>query len=121
MPDTTLKGFSTRDYYSKKSFRIFEDDVIATNIQDFIFTIPGERVHLPEYGTEIPLLVFKPIDAATIKIITDGIKKAVQWYSDRVALIDLAVVEQNHGFVVVIDLENLTTKSTFTIRANVGT
>ena len=99
----TLRGFSTVGYKATKTFKIFDEDVIKQDLLNHIMTIRGERPHMPTYGTSIPLLAFKPIDAVTLQIIEDDLKHVVA-YDGRVSMTDYAVLPNGNGLVIVVDL-----------------
>jgi hypothetical protein len=51
------KGFSTRDYYkSGAHFQKNDLAIIKEGILNFIFTLRGERLYDPDYGTDIPTM-----------------------------------------------------------------
>lgn len=104
----TLRGFSTAGYKATKTFKIFDDEVIKQDLLNHIMTIQGERPHMPTYGTSIPLMAFKPIDAETLQTIETDLKRVVA-YDGRVTMTDYAVLQNGHGLVIVVDLMNKNT------------
>ena len=99
-----LKGFTTKRFKGEHTFRIFDVDVIANDLTNYIQTIKGERPHMPTFGTRIPLLAFKPIDQITLDIIKTDLQEAVA--SDaRVEMMDFAVLTEASGIRVVMDLK----------------
>ena len=56
-----------------------------------IFTIVGDRIRMPTYGTRIPLLIFEPNDAQVYDIIKEDLKKVVS-HDPRVELVALDVI-----------------------------
>lgn len=109
-----LKGFTTKNFLRERTFRIFGVDVIGNDIKNYIMTIKGERPHMPNFGTRIPLLAFKPIDQYTIAIIEQDLKEAVR-EDGRVELIDFAVLPQGYGIKVVMDLKVKYSGETFNL------
>jgi phage baseplate assembly protein W len=107
-----INGFTTSKFRVSKTFRIFDIDVISRSLLNYIMTIKGERPHMPNYGTRIPLLAFKPIDQMTLSIIKEDLTEAVR--SDpRVELIDYAVMNQDHTIKVFVDLKVKSTNQNF--------
>lgn len=107
-----LKGFTTKRFKMQKTFRIFDIDVICNDLLNYIKTIKGERPHMPNFGTRIPLLAFKPIDSMTISIIEQDLKEAIT-YDDRVSMLDFAVLNEQNGLKVIVDLKVNYTGQTF--------
>ena len=107
-----LKGFTTKRFKMQKTFRIFDIDVICNDLLNHIKTIKGERPHMPNFGTRIPLLAFKPIDSMTISIIEQDLKEAIT-YDGRVSMLDFAVLNEQNGLKVIVDLKVNYTGQTF--------
>jgi phage baseplate assembly protein W len=107
-----LKGFTTKRFKMQKTFRIFDIDVICNDLLNYIKTIKGERPHMPNFGTRIPLLAFKPIDSMTISIIEQDLKEAIT-YDGRVSMLDFAVLNEQNGLKVIVDLKVNYTGQTF--------
>lgn len=107
-----LKGFTTKRFKMQKTFRIFDIDVICNDLLNYIKTIKGERPHMPNFGTRIPLLAFKPIDSMTISIIEHDLKEAIA-FDGRVSMLDFAVLNEPNGLKVIIDLKVNYTGQTF--------
>lgn len=89
----SYRGFSTANYLAnnRKTFLLTNQDLIKQDLLNHIYTIPGERVHNPGFGTRIPLMAFEPLDQATMKIIQDDLTMVMN-YDPRVQLVDIAVM-----------------------------
>ena len=89
---TYYKGFCTRNYeesggeFSTYNVKCVEDDLLNE-----IFTIQGERVMMPGFGTRIPLLVFELADTVTMNVIREDITKVVN-HDPRVDMVDLLLI-----------------------------
>jgi len=101
----TYRGFSTENYLGSKTFLVTNQELVKRDLLNHIYTIPGERVHLPEFGTRIPLLAFEPLDQKTLAIIKEDLKKVFD-YDPRVKLIDMAInaLPDNSAIAVFVDL-----------------
>jgi Bacteriophage baseplate protein W len=68
------------------------DDHLRDLILQVLFTIPGERVNLPEFGVGVQRLVFAPnsdaLRATTQMLITTGLRR---WLGDRIDLSQVTV------------------------------
>ena len=86
------KGFSTRAYEAKGgSFELYDINLVSEDLMNEIFTIVGDRIRMPTYGTRIPLLIFEPNDAQVYDIIKEDLKKVVS-HDPRVELVALDVI-----------------------------
>lgn len=119
------RGFSTANYlFNKKDgFLIKNQETVKQDLLNHIYTIPGERVHLPDFGTRIPLMAFEPLDEITLKIVEDDLKTVIN-YDPRVSLIAMRVVAapDKHSIYAFVDLlyVELDVKETFKLEFSVG-
>lgn len=63
------------------------DDWVRQALEQLLFTLPGERVNRPDFGTEVAQLVFAPATpelAAATRFLTQGALQ--RWLGDRVAV-----------------------------------
>lgn len=107
MAKTYYRGFSTRYYVNNngKTTSISNIDVVKDDLLNHIFTIKGERLMMPGFGTRIPLMAFEPLDKDTIKIVKDDLNEVFA-YDPRVKLLGLEVVAlpDNNALVAFADL-----------------
>jgi phage baseplate assembly protein W len=89
-------------------FSTADIETVKRDLLNHIYTIPGERVMQPNFGTRIPLMQFEPLDEKSIQIIKDDLTAVVN-YDPRVRLIDIAVLAlpNNNAIVALLDLEFL--------------
>lgn len=67
-------------------------DDIDANLKVVLITAPGERVMRPQFGCRIWDLVFEPINANTLGLMSEAVKDAVSQWEPRVDLIDVEIV-----------------------------
>lgn len=126
MPLPIYRGFTTTlaSINPRFGFQISNIDVVNRDLLNHIYTIPGERIHHPTFGTRIPMLAFEPMDETTLKIIEDDLR-AVAAFDPRVELIDIAVqaLPNNNAIVAFMDLRYLELDliETFKLEITVGT
>ena len=119
------RGFSSRQNILQrgKTFSTSNADTIKHDIINHIYTTPGERPMLPNFGTRIPMLAFEPMDNKTIKIIEEDLRMVAK-YDPRVELIDLAVlpIPDNNAIVALMDVRfvELGTSETIKLEFKVG-
>ena len=105
MSTAIYKGFSTANWIKTKSFSLTNIDLVNRDLLNQIWTIKGERVMMPNFGTRIPVLAFEQNDATTIEIITVDLT-AVFNYDPRVSLISLNVASlpDNNAILAIANL-----------------
>ena len=112
---STYRGFSTRlnaKKYSVTDFQLAKQDMINH------FEIRrGEKLMNPTFGTIIWDMLFEPLTEDTKQIITNDITKIVG-YDPRLAVQQVAVTEQDNGFLIEIILSYIPTDQTDTIALN---
>lgn len=84
------RGFSTLNFLTNRTMLVTNVESVKRDLLNHIYTVPGERPHLPAFGTRIPLLAFEPLDQRTIAIVREDLTKVVN-YDPRVKLIDMSV------------------------------
>lgn len=113
------RGFSTasQEETRGRSFSTVNVETVKRDLMNHIYTIPGERVMLPKFGTRIPLMAFEPLDEYSIQIIKDDLKMVID-YDPRVRLIDIAVLPlpDNNAIVALVDIEYIELDVTETLR-----
>ena len=99
------RGFSTANWLNSKSFVLTNIDLVKQDLLNQIWTIKGERVMMPNFGTRIPVLAFEPNDAKTIAIIEEDLT-AVFNYDPRVKLLSLNVtaLPNNNAIIAMANL-----------------
>lgn len=66
-------------------------ELVESSIIQILNTVPGERVHLPDFGSRLKLLVFSTLDEFLAIQIKTEIKDAINRWEDRVSVIDVEV------------------------------
>lgn len=73
--EKNYKGFSTRYYEdSGKGFGIYDIECVAEDLLNEIFTVKGDRIGMPTYGTRIPIMIFELNDIDAINIIREDLQ-----------------------------------------------
>lgn len=117
MKQSLYRGFSTADFQKKKTFSVVDQELVKRDLLNYIYTIPGERPHMPDFGTRIPLMTFELLDDITLNIIREDLKKAIT-YDPRLELLDMVVlaVPDSNSVVAAIDVKYVELNLTDTIR-----
>lgn len=85
-------GFNTRNYEdSGGAFDIYNEECVARDLLNAIFTERGQRLMMPNYGTRIPLMAFEPGDQQSMDIITVDLTEVFN-NEPRVKLLNLDII-----------------------------
>lgn len=76
-----------RGYFSKES----GVTLVRNNLRQLLLTTKGERVMLPDFGTNLKYFLFEPLDKFTVQNIRDDILLAVSKYAPGVKVVSLRV------------------------------
>lgn len=90
MARSIYRGFSSFEFEKSKTFRLTDFELVKMDLLHHIFTKKGERVMMPTFGTEIPDLVFEPLDDITLGILEDELN-AVFKYDPRVNVVEMVL------------------------------
>lgn len=96
------KGFSSINFEINKSFKIFDIDVVKTDLLNHIFTRRGDRVMMPNFGTTIPDLVFEPIDEITLQTIREELNLVFN-YDPRIELLKMNITPKPDENSITVD------------------
>jgi phage baseplate assembly protein W len=105
----TYKGFSTQAWLSNNRLGTSNIETVKRDLLNHIYTSPGERVGMPNWGTRIPTMVFEPNDIQTRQIIYDDLKMVID-FDPRVQLIgelQVLTLPDNNAIVCFCDLKYL--------------
>lgn len=101
-PPPFFIGFNTIDNPSPP-YTLTNIELIKRDILNQFYTIPGERVMLPSFGSRIPVLLMDPFDSITQDAIIEDAIRVVQ--SDpRVQLVNINVYTEDQAITLVITL-----------------
>ena len=76
-----------KGYFSKES----GVTLVRNNLTQLLLTTKGERVMIPDFGTNLKYFLFEPLDKFTVQNIRDDILGAVSKYAPGVRVISLRV------------------------------
>ena len=68
---------------------------IRESLYILLFTIPGERIMLPEYGAGLNELLYENLNNTLLHRIREQIRLAILYYEPRITVDDLAVTRDN--------------------------
>jgi uncharacterized protein len=91
-----------------------DNDHIQDMIEQVLFTIPGERVNRPTFGTGIMQSVFQPNSdqlATTMQFMVQGALQ--QWLGDIIAIGDVQVINEDSTLQVTISYTVRSTQQSY--------
>jgi phage baseplate assembly protein W len=115
------KGFSSRHYHDNGGeFGVYNIDCVEEDLMNEIFTVKGERIHMPEFGTRIPIMTFELNDADAQNIVREDLTTVFK-NDPRVALLGLDVLpaEDINALVAIAKLQYLQFNVTKDLRIEV--
>lgn len=105
MATSLYNGFSTANWTANRSFGLKDIELVKQDLLNHIYTIKGERLMMPNFGTRIPMMVFEPNDESTRQIIETDLMSVFN-YDPRVQVINLQVLSLplNNAIIALADL-----------------
>lgn len=111
----TYRGFSTRT--SSKKYSLTDYELAKQDLLNYFSLKRGQKLMQPTFGTIIWDMLFDPLDEATQDVITQDITKIVS-YDPRLRVGQIAVTQQDTGFLVQLTLSYVPTNQTELISMN---
>ena len=59
---------------------------VVSSIDNILRTRKGERVFLPEFGSDLASVIFEPMNSTTIKFLSRSLKDDIERWDDRVLI-----------------------------------
>lgn len=80
------------------------ENAIARSVRNIVFTIPGEKMFNPDFGTNINNSLFELLDDTSATVIKDQIEYSLTTFEPRISIINVIVVPdfESNGFDVEI-------------------
>jgi phage baseplate assembly protein W len=105
MATSLYNGFSTANWMANRTFGLKDIELVKQDLLNHIYTIKGQRLMMPNYGTRIPMMVFEPNDDNTRQIIETDLTEVFN-YDPRVSVISLQVLSlpNNNAILAMADL-----------------
>ena len=110
---TTYVGFSTG--LNSKKYRYTDFEVAKQDLINYFNIRKGEKLMQPAFGTIIWQMLFEPLNEDTQQIITQDVTKIVS-YDPRLAVGQVAVKQQENGFLIELTLAYVPTNQTETLQ-----
>ena len=93
-----FKGFSTQGREFKDP-KLYDVELVKQDLLNHFNIRKGEKLENPDFGTNIWLYVFDPLDDETKNLVIEDVESVVN-YDPRVTLDQIEVQESDHGLSV---------------------
>lgn len=116
------RGFSTQAYEaSGRGFVLYNVELIEQDLFNELFTIKGERLEMPTFGTRIPLLVFEPNDTQSADVLKEDVTTVIK-NDPRVELVACDIVSQpdTYRLICIAKVKYLEFNVTKDLRIEIG-
>ena len=80
-----------------------DEQLVLSSIQLILGTIPGERPHLPDFGSRLHELVFEQADDILVALARQWTIEAILRWEPRVTLLGVLIEIDNHEFRIITD------------------
>jgi len=99
---TIYRGFST--LINQRKTRIADYELAKQDLINHFHIRKGEKLHNPNFGSNLWSVVFDPLTATSKQAIIDDVKAVVS-YDPRINVTDVTIVEYDQGIQIELDLE----------------
>ena len=91
-----------------------ENAAIKADLMHLILTRKGQRLYLPDFGTDLLRFIFEPNDDLTLSMVKDEIKTVVKKYLPNLSVTDITVTESDiSDYAAVININYVITDGVF--------
>lgn len=109
---STYRGFSTIN--NGRKARLTDFELAKQDLINHFYIRKGEKLHNPEFGTNIWFLLFEPYTDAVKDQINEDIRSIIN-YDPRINADNIVVTELDHGLQIEIELSYIDTNETDTM------
>lgn len=111
----TYSGFSTK--INAKRYRLNDFELVKQDLINYLSIKRGEKLMQPKFGTIIWEMLFEPLSQDTEQLIIQDINK-IAAYDPRLTVAQVAIAQQDTGFLIDLTLVYNPTKQTEVLSLN---
>jgi len=89
--------------------------VLESSLKSLLLTTKGERLHVPDFGTNLRALVFNQNTDELVSIAHENISTAIARWEPRVRLLRTQASREDNVVTITIDVLNLITNTAMTV------
>ena len=102
---------SEKGYYFKLNDT--DKDAIRSDLLHLLLTNKGERLYLPDFGSDLRKFIFEPNDSITHDDIRDNLNETIKKYIPNLYVNDITFKNDNIQELIIVELKYTVTEGTF--------
>ena len=91
-----------------------DKDAIRADLLHLILTNKGERLYLPDFGSDLKKFIFEPNDAITHADIRNNLNDTIKLYIPNLIINDISFRNDDIEELIIVELTYTVTEGTFT-------
>ena len=88
-------------------------DAIRSDLLHLLLTNKGERLYLPDFGSDLQKYIFEPNDSITHEQIKDNLNENIKRYIPNLIINDITFKNNNIEELIIVELTYTVTDGTF--------
>ena len=88
-------------------------DAIRADLLHLLLTNKGERLYLPDFGSDLKKYIFEPNDSITHEQIKDNLNENIKRYIPNLIINDITFKNNNIEELIIVELTYTVTDGTF--------
>ena len=88
-------------------------DAIRSDLLHLLLTNKGERLYLPDFGSDLKKYIFEPNDSITHEQIKDNLNENIKRYIPNLIINDITFKSNNIEELIIVELTYTVTDGTF--------
>jgi len=95
-------------------------DAIKADLMHLLLTNKGERLYLPDFGTNLRKFIFEPNDSLTFSDVKAEINETVNKYIPKLKITTISVEESNEAeYTTIVKLDYVVSDDIFEVRDSI--
>jgi phage baseplate assembly protein W len=88
-------------------------DAIRSDLLHLLLTNKGERLYLPDFGSDLKKYIFEPNDSITHEQIRDNLNETIKRYIPNLIINDISFNNNEIEELIIVELTYTVTEGTF--------
>lgn len=102
--EVTIHDYLAKITSSGDFKRIRDIDVIINSWNNILLTPRRTYLQDPEYGSDLYLMVFEPVDDTTVERIKEEVQGRISYYDNRATITDITISLMSNGKGFTVDI-----------------
>jgi phage baseplate assembly protein W len=90
-----------------------DTDAIRSDLLHLLLTNKGERLYLPDFGSDLKKYIFEPNDSITHEQIRDNLNESIKRYIPNLLINDISFKNNTIEELIIVELTYTVTDGTF--------